>query len=243
MKTKIALLIVLLSLTVLSFGQQDNQNWSDNDDRQSTLELSLIDTNYKSLTKQQDLAGQNLYVNTDFEKTDTSGKSIIFWQTINKDTEFMLDSTNKSSGNYSLFFKHKHELDSSGQTFSMKLPKSLNKDLRTINISIKIRESSDKYPQAGLWCKIKKSKKLLGFASTYKGQLAFPMDITESIISDNTPIMLWAWTSYSIDITVKEDPDEIVIGGFAIGSAWFDDIQISINGNLINNLVIPLKID
>lgn len=187
---------------------------------------------------------QTFFVNTGFEKTDTIGKSILNWETITRETEYMLDSANKVSGNYSLYMLHPFSNDNnSGQNFSMQLPKLYYAGMRSVQISLKIREKGANYPSAGLWCKIKKSKKLIGWASTHKGQIAFPMDITEGTMRQNIPIIPWSWNTYSFNISIDEDPDEVVIGGFSLGSAWFDDIEISINGKPITDFIIQLKIE
>lgn len=186
---------------------------------------------------------QNVYVNTNFEKTDSAGKAIVIWKDLTRETTYILDSTNKASGNYSLYFQQKQTPDSSGQTFLMYLPKSYYSGMRIIHVSLQIRENVNTYPVSGFWCKVKKNKKLIGWASTYKGQIAFPMDINENNKSENIPIIRGAWTTYNFTINIKEDPDEVIFGGFSIWRAWFDDIQITINGKKVDDLIIPLNID
>lgn len=185
---------------------------------------------------------QTQYMNTDFEKTDTLGKLILKWEAVNRDVEYKLDSVNKVSGNLCLYMKRNpFREDEIAEDFTFMLPKSFYKGMRTLEISVKIREGGNSYPLSGLWCKVKKKKILTGWASTYKGLKPFPLTLDEG--STNAPIIPWSWNTYSFTITIEEDPDEVQIGGFCFDDAWFDDIQININGNLVNNLVFPLKMD
>lgn len=182
---------------------------------------------------------QTYYLTTGFEKTDPAKSLSCDFENLTPGTFYNLDSTSTISGRYSLYVSHIHA-DSSGETFQISLPKSLLSGLRAFKILVKIRENGRTWPTAGLWCKARKDGKMMGWASTMKGQVPYPLSNAFATSRQSTPLIPWMWSDYTLEFIVNSDPDEVIIGGFVLYSAWFDDLRIFINGNEVNNMVIPM---
>lgn len=183
------------------------------------------------------VAAQLTYYNLDFEKTDKTNKTLIHWQYQTIGTDFNVDSSTAASGKACMFANLRNNDNSGGLSFYFVLPESFYAGLRSIDLSIRMMTRSET-PNSGLWCKIKKGNKLLGSASTYKGFIPFPIiPFNAAFTGSTTPCIPFTWATYTFNISIDQDPDEVMIGvALLTDRVWFDKLEISINGKLIDRL-------
>lgn len=183
------------------------------------------------------VAAQLTYYNLDFEKTDKTNKTLIRWQYQTIGTDLNVDSSIAASGKACMFANLRNNDNSGGQSFYFVLPESFYTGLRNIEVTIRMMTRSES-PNSGLWCKIKKGDKLLGSASTYKGNIPFPIiPFNAAFTGTTTPCIPYSWATYTFNISIDQDPDEVMIGvALLTDRVWFDKLEISINGKLIDRL-------
>jgi hypothetical protein len=181
------------------------------------------------------------FVNTDFEKQDTTGKSILTWNYRCYNSEINLDSTVSFSNKNSLYINSHNRDRKEGCTVYTILPKKYNANLKSINISVRIRFPYDRQT-GGFWVFAYKNNRILDGSSTYPYQLPFPLVISKIYKGMNLPISPWDWNIYNIEIPLNEEPDEIMIGFYVSSdNIWFDDLKISINEKIINDFVFQIS--
>jgi hypothetical protein len=140
-----------------------------------------------------------------------------------------------------MFANLRHIDLNSGVPFYFKLPKVFFPGLRSISISVKIMFRNEK-PDAGLWCLVKKDNELLGSASTYKGITPLSVVPFTATAGNIVPVIPFSWTPYNFTISFDKDPNEVIIGLIVLKDrAWFDNIEIKINGKLLNNLAFAVS--
>jgi len=208
-----------------------------------TMKQLIILTGFILLLIPSTVNAQKKYFDLNFEKTNSDSKNILFWKYQSIGTEFFVDSTSSSNGKNSLYVNLKHTDLSGGVPFYFILPKVYYQGLRTIDISVKIMFRNEK-PNAGLWCSIKKDSELLGCASTYKGNVPITVVPIIATAGNPVPVIPYTWTSYNFEIKCNKDPNEVIIGLILVKDrAWFDDVEIKINGKPINNLAFEISAD
>jgi hypothetical protein len=187
------------------------------------------------------ILGQKKYYDLDIEKADTIGKKIIQWKYQSLGTEFYVDSTTKFAGKNSIFVNLKQTDISGGVPFYFIFPKIFYPALRSINISVDIMFRNDK-PNAGLWCLVKKDNELLGSSSTLKGNIPITVVPYTATAGNNVPVIPYSWTPYSFTIKFDKDPNQVIIGLILLKDrAWFDNLEININGKRLNKLVFAFS--
>lgn len=207
------------------------------------MKSSIILMSFLCLFVHSAIFAQKKYYNLDFERCDTAAKKIIQWKYQTIGTEFLIDSATHCNGSNSMYANLRHVDLSNGVPFYFVLPKIFYPGLRTIEISVKIL-FRDQKPNAGLWCTVKKDSELLGSASTYKGNVALTIVPYTATAGTSVPVIPYSWTPYNFTINFGKDPNLVIIGLIVIKDrAWFDNIEIKLNGKLLNNLVFTISGD
>lgn len=183
------------------------------------------------------------YYNFDFEDTDTSGKKItainfICYKTIveiNRNTDISF------SGNNCLCLNTHNNNGYEGCTIYTSLPREFCKGLRHVEIIIKSRYQSE-YKNGGFWVFATKGNKYLGKATTYHGYFPFPIIYSFMWKPRKFPVFPFEWYTDKLEFNISEDPDELLLGFYVrYGRIWYDDIQITLNGKTVNNLVFMIS--
>ena len=184
------------------------------------------------------IQAQKKYFNLDFEKTDSIGKKIFQWKNETFGTEFYVDSATKAQGKSSMFANLQHVVGvKNGVPFYFVLPTAYYTGLRSISISLKIMFRNEK-PNAGLWCTVKKDNELLATACTYKGNVSMNVIPFSATAGTMVPVIPYTWTPYNFTIKFDKDPNFVIIGLILLNDrAWFDNIEIKLNGKPVNDLV------
>jgi hypothetical protein len=187
------------------------------------------------------ILAQKKFYDLDFESCDTTAKKIFQWRYQTIGTEFYIDSATHCSGKCSMYANLRHVDLSNGVPFYFVLPKIFYQDLRTIEVSVKIL-FRDKKPNAGLWCTVKNDNELLGSASTLKGNITLSVVPYTATAGASIPVIPDAWTPYNITINFGKDPTLVIIGLIVMKDfAWFDNIEIKLNGKPLTNLAFLLQ--
>jgi hypothetical protein len=184
------------------------------------------------------IQAQKKYYNLDFEKTDSIGKKVFQWKNETFGTEFYVDSTTKAQGKNSMFANLQHVVDvKNGVPFYFVLQKANYAGLRAISISVKIMFRNEK-PNAGLWCTVKKDNELLGSKCTYKGNVSMNVIPFSATAGTSVPVIPYTWIPYNFTIKFDNDPTNVIIGLILLNDrAWFDNIEIKLNGKPLENMV------
>jgi len=110
--------------------------------------------------------------------------------------------------------------------------------MRHLSVSSLIRVPST-YLTAGIWAVANKDGDNLDCGSS----LLMPTWMCPNFRRRITaiPPRPYAWTTYNFEITMEEDPTEVLIGLYVTSAhAWFDDIRLEVNGVLIDDFMFQI---
>jgi hypothetical protein len=193
------------------------------------------------LSLHSEIFAQRKYYDLNFERCSTTDKNLIQWKYQTIGTEFFIDSATYFNGKSSMYTNLRHVDISNGVPFYFIMPKLYYPGLRNIEISVRILFRNEK-PNAGLWCTVKKDNELLGSASTLKGNLTSTIIPYTATIGTSVPVIPYTWTPFDFAINFSKDPTLVIIGFIVMSDrAWFDDIEIKLNGNPLTNLAFILS--
>ncbi|MEI6695574.1 MAG: hypothetical protein WCO13_05870 [Bacteroidota bacterium] len=184
------------------------------------------------------MVAQQEYLDLNFEKVDTTGKTIFQWKDVSDGAMLMIDTTLTFSGKNALYVRLKHPKD--GASYYMQLPTFYYQGMRTIDIYVSVK-MPNAMPNAGIWCSVKKDREYLGGASSYKANPSSPIFPNARFQGKDLPQMPYTWIPCHFEIKIDKDPTEVLIGiSVSKDRAWFDDIKIKINGKPINDMVFKV---
>jgi hypothetical protein len=125
-----------------------------------------------------------------------------------------------------------------GCTIYFSLPEDMRKDLKHVRITLKIRYSQS-FPNGGFWVFATKGIRYLGKATTYPGYIPYPIIFTYMWRPKWFPVNTYEWYDYDLSFDIDQDPDDLIFGFFVkSGKVWYDDIQLYLNNNPVENLII-----
>jgi C-terminal processing protease CtpA/Prc len=160
-----------------------------------------------------------------FEQLDPKTQKPLGWnygfaKTLKPGYSVRLDSLEKKEGKYSLLIEKLGDAESY-TTIGYSLPKSYDGKILSLVGYIKTEAVAKGF--AGLWLRLDaEDGKSLGLENMEK----------EGIVGSSD------WKKYSIELPYNKDAKTIQIGGLLVGDgkAWFDDLELFVDGNSVKTL-------